>query len=126
MKKSVLIVDDSIYMRMLIKTTLENEGYKIVGEAGDGDSAIEKAIELQPDLITLDNVLPDMFGLDLINTLQEEGVTSRVIVISAVGQDAVKERAKKLGVVEFLVKPFEPETLVKIVKQAFAAATHTM
>lgn len=125
MKKSVLIVDDSIYMRMLIKTTLENEGYKIVGEAGDGDSAIEKAIELQPDLITLDNVLPDMFGLDLINTLQEEGVTSRVIVISAVGQDAVKERAKKLGVVEFLVKPFEPETLVKIVKQAFAAATHT-
>ena len=65
MKKTVLIVDDSVYMRMLIRQALEKVGYQIIAEAANGETAIELAIEHEPDLITLDNVMPDMFGAEV-------------------------------------------------------------
>ena len=72
MPKKVLIVDDSLYMRTVIKDALSNAGFDIVGQAANGEAAIDMAIELQPDLITLDNILPDMLGLDILNVLKEE------------------------------------------------------
>ena len=80
MAKKVLIVDDSIYMRSLIKTALEEQGYEIVGEAANGETAIDLAMELQPDLITLDNILPDMMGFEILKVLKGEGLDSKVII----------------------------------------------
>lgn len=67
-----MIVDDSLYMRSLIKDALSQADFEIVGQAGDGETAIDQAIELEPDLITLDNILPDMLGLDVIKQLKAE------------------------------------------------------
>ena len=63
MSKTVLIVDDSLYMRTLIKNALIDAGFTVIGEAGNGESAIDLALELEPDLITLDNILPDMIAV---------------------------------------------------------------
>ncbi len=86
MTKSVLIVDDSLHMRTLIKDALEGGGYTVVGQAANGEEAIDMAFELQPDFITLDNILPDMIGIDILKVYQEEGLKSKVLMISAVGQ----------------------------------------
>lgn len=114
-KKTVLVVDDSIYMRMMIKTALQKVGYTIVGEAANGETAIELAIEHQPALITLDNVMPDMFGEEVIKILQAEGVKSKVLVVSAVGQQSVIDREMKLGILDFIVKPFSEDQLIHAV-----------
>lgn len=115
MKKTILIVDDSVYMRMLIKTAVEKIGYEVIGEAPNGETAIEMAIEHEPDLITLDNVMPDMFGMEVIKTLKDEGITSEIIVISAVGQKSVIEKEKAMGIAEFIVKPFTEDQLIDII-----------
>ena len=115
MSKTVLIVDDSIYMRMLIKQAVEKIGYTVVAEAANGASAIELALEHEPDLITLDNVMPDMFGAEVLKTFKDEGLTSEVIVISAVGQKTVIEKEKALGIAELIVKPFTEEQLIDVI-----------
>ena len=117
MSKTVLVVDDSIYMRSLIKTAMEGAGYEVVGEAQNGESAIDLACSLQPDLITLDNILPDMMGFEILKVIQEEGVESKVIMISAVGQQTVVNKGKELGAEEYIVKPFTSEALIEVVNK---------
>lgn len=115
MAKKVLIVDDSIYMRSLIKTALEENGFEIVGEAANGETAIDLAMELQPDLITLDNILPDMMGFEILKVLKQEGLESKVVMISAVGQQTVVNKGKELGAEDYIVKPFTSEDLLAVV-----------
>ena len=112
MSKNVLIVDDSLYMRTLIKDALSENGFNVVGEAANGEEAIDLAFELTPDIITLDNILPDMIGTDILKVFKEEGLTSKVIMISAVGQDSVISEGLSLGALDYIVKPFTPEKLV--------------
>lgn len=118
MTKSVLIVDDSLYMRTLIKDALEVGGYSIVGQAANGEEAIDLAFELQPDLITLDNILPDMIGTDILKVYNKEGLKSKVIMISAVGQESVVNEGLRLGAKAYIVKPFTTEQLVDAVNKA--------
>lgn len=118
MSKKVLIVDDSLYMRTLIKDALEAGNYTVVGQAANGEEAIDLAFELQPDIITLDNILPDMIGTDILKVYQEEGLPSKVIMISAVGQASVIQESKSLGVSAYLVKPFTSEQLLQAVNEA--------
>ncbi len=118
MGKSVLIIDDSLYMRTLINTALTEEGYNVVGMAGDGETAIEMALELEPDVITLDNVLPDMLGLDILKVLKDEDIKSTIVMISAVGQQSVVDEGMALGAAAYIVKPFTPDGLVEQVNKA--------
>lgn len=120
MGKSVLIVDDSLYMRTVIKDALEEAGYDIVGQAANGEAAIDLAMDLQPDVITLDNILPDMIGTDILAVYKEEGLTAQVIMISAVGQQSVIEQGMSLGAADYIVKPFTPEQLVAAVEKSLA------
>jgi len=120
MGKSILIVDDSLYMRTVIKDALEEAGYDIVGQAANGEAAIDLAMDLQPDLITLDNILPDMIGTDILAVYKDEGLESKVIMISAVGQQSVIEQGMELGATDYIVKPFTPEQLVEAVGKALA------
>lgn len=117
MAKKVLIVDDSIYMRSLIKNSLEEAGYEVVGEAPNGETAIDLAMELRPDLITLDNILPDMMGFEILKVLKEEGLESKVVMVSAVGQQTVVNKGKELGAEEYIVKPFTSEDLLEVVNR---------
>lgn len=115
-----MIVDDSIYMRSLIKSALTGAGYQVVGEAQNGEQAIDLAIELQPDLITLDNILPDMMGFEILKVLKDEGVTSKVVMVSAVGQQTVVNKGLSLGASEYIVKPFTEDDLVAVVKKVMS------
>lgn len=118
MSKSVLIVDDSLYMRTLIKDALEAGGYSIVGQAANGEDAIDLAFELQPDFITLDNILPDMIGTDILKVYKEEGLRSKIIMISAVGQESVVSEGLRLGAKAYIVKPFSTNQLVDALDKA--------
>jgi two-component system, chemotaxis family, chemotaxis protein CheY len=118
MSKNVLIVDDSLYMRTLIKDALEKGGFKIIGQAANGEEAIDMAFELQPDIITLDNILPDMIGTDILKVYKEEGLKSKVVMISAVGQESVINEGLSLGANAYIVKPFTSEQLLSIVGQS--------
>jgi len=115
MSKKVLIVDDSLYMRTVIKDALVTAGFDVVGQAANGESAIDLALELQPDLITLDNILPDMLGLEILKVLKEEELKSKIVMISAVGQDNVVDEGKGLGADDYIVKPFTNEQLLDVI-----------
>lgn len=104
-------------MRSLVRTTLEEAGFEVVGEAQNGETAIDLALELSPDLITLDNILPDMMGFEVLKVLKEEGLASKIIMISAVGQQTVVNKGKELGASEYIVKPFTPEGLLEVVNR---------
>jgi two-component system chemotaxis response regulator CheY len=118
--KKVLIVDDSMYMRTLISSALTATGrYEIVGQAGTGTLGIEMALEHEPDLITMDNILPDMIGVDIVKELRAEGVTAKIIMVSAVGQDDIIAEGKANGAQDYLVKPFTAEVLVERVDNLF-------
>lgn len=120
MKKTVLIVDDSMYMRTLIKDALVEAGYEVLGEAENGESAIDQAMELNPDLITLDNILPDMIGIDILKVIKgEESLKSKVIMISAVGQESVVQEGLQIGAEDYIVKPFTSEQLITSVGKIF-------
>jgi two-component system chemotaxis response regulator CheY len=115
MGKRALIIDDSAFMRGFIEETLEEAGWEVVGMAEDGNSGIEMALELEPDLITLDNVLPDMLGVDVAKILKiEEGLSSKIIMISALEQKDFNEECRANGVEDYIVKPFEEEDLIAV------------
>jgi two-component system chemotaxis response regulator CheY len=121
MSKTVLIVDDSMYMRTMIKDALVEAGYNVIGEAANGESAIDQAMELNPDLITLDNILPDMIGTDILRVIKgEESLSSKVIMISAVGQESVIQEGLSIGAEDYIVKPFTGEQLVESVNKVFS------
>ncbi len=118
MGKNVLIVDDSLYMRTVIKDAVEEGGYKVVGQASNGEEAIDMAFELQPDIITLDNILPDMIGTDILRVYKDEGLSSKVVMISAVGQETVINEGMSLGALAYIVKPFTSEQLLSVLAKA--------
>lgn len=121
MAKNVLIVDDSNLMRAIIKDALEKAGYQIVGEAATGEAAIDIALEVNPDIITLDNILPDMVGTDILKVYRQEGLTSKVILVSAVGQESVINEGMSLGANAYIMKPFTAEQLIDSIEKSLSA-----
>ena len=121
MPNKVLIVDDSSYTQSIIKKILYSEGgYEIVGVAKDGATALKMADELKPDLITLDNILPDMIGMNMIKSLKAELPNLRVIMVSAIKQESIIDQAMSLGADSYLVKPITEENLLQALKEAHA------
>jgi len=118
MSQTILIVDDSGYSRTLVRRVLEGAGYQVIGEAKDGADALDKIEAHTPTLITLDNILPDMTGLDILRTMKENGLKAKVVMISAVGQRSAIEEAENLGVSRYLIKPFNEEKLLEAVGEA--------
>jgi len=116
----VLIVDDSMYIRNTLRATLSEHGYDIVGEARNGEEAIDLALELNPDIITLDNILPDMTGIDILAMLRKHEHQAYVVMISAIGLESTKADADELGVGHYLTKPIDHEHLIEVLKEANA------
>jgi two-component system chemotaxis response regulator CheY len=118
--KKVLIVDDSLFMRQTIKNALINSGkYTVIGEAATGDQGIEMSLDLQPDLITMDNILPDMLGIDIVKELRKEEVPAKIIMVSAVGQESIIQESKTSGANDYLVKPFTNEVFIERIDKLF-------
>ena len=112
MSVKVLIVDDSLFAIATIRRVLENmPQFEVVGEAVDGRSAYQQAKTLEPDLITLDNILPDTIGTKLIKPLKKLNPEGKILMVSAIQQTAVTQDALALGADGYLVKPFREEEL---------------
>ncbi|WP_276496137.1 response regulator [Pontibacter litorisediminis] len=118
--KRILIVDDSFYMRTMLKNMLTDAGYEIVGEAPNGQTALELAKETKPDLITLDVILPDNTGLEVLKGIRAEQPEQRVIIVSAVGQEVIVNEAMENGAKSYIVKPFSEENVLEVVSKVLA------
>ncbi len=120
MSQTVLIVEDSVFERTLLKKVLEEEGYEVVGIATNGEIAMDMAMEYFPDLITVDNLLPDVLGVELVRNLKEEGLKAKIVMISGVNIEKEIEKAKHAGVDEYVVKPYERDELFSKINKMFA------
>jgi two-component system, chemotaxis family, chemotaxis protein CheY len=118
MKHRILVVDDSFYMRTILKNLLSDAGFNVVAEAPDGKTAISLAKETSPDLITLDLILPDNTGLDVLKTIKKDNPNIRIVVVSAVGQEAIVKEALNQGAEAYIVKPFSEEKVIEIINNA--------
>lgn len=107
MTKRVLVVDDAMIMRMRIKDIAKEAGWEIAGEAVNGEEAVLRYKELRPDLITMDIVMPKMDGVCALRQLKQECPEARVVMVSAVDQKEKLTECIRLGVVDFIVKPFD-------------------
>jgi two-component system chemotaxis response regulator CheY len=114
----VLIVDDSKLIRNIIKDELEKNGHQIVGEAADGRIAVSMFKEHSPDLVTMDITMDEMDGIEAITEIFKLNSKARIIVVSALGQDEIINKAIDMGVMDFIIKPFEAERLITSVKKA--------
>ena len=111
---TVLVVDDDFRVARIHSAFVDRlEGFRTIGVANTGQQAIRLAAGLNPDLILLDLYLPDIFGLDVLNRMRVAGVEGDAIVISAANESGAVERAVKLGVVSYLLKPFTQDDLVQ-------------
>ena len=115
MNKRILIVDDSFYMRTMLKNMLTDAGYDVVGEAANGAQALEMAVATNPDLITLDVILPDNTGLDVLKGIRQQQPDAKVVMCSAVGQETIVNEAIENGALAYIVKPFSEEQVLDIV-----------
>lgn len=118
MATRVLIVDDAAFMRMMVKDILSKNGYEVVGEAENGLKAVEKFQELKPDLTTMDITMPEMDGISAVKAIKKIDPSAKVIMCSAMGQQAMVVEAIQAGARDFIVKPFQPDRVLEAVRKA--------
>ena len=112
--KRVLITDDAVFMRVSLKAMLERNGFEVVGEAENGAIALDKYKILKPDIVTLDITMPIMDGLEALKQIKAFDKNSKVIMISAMGQESIVREAVISGATGFVIKPFNEETIIKV------------
>ncbi len=107
--KRVLIVDDAAFMRVSIRNIVSKNGYEVVGEAENGAVAIEKYAELKPDIVTMDITMPEVNGLEALKEIRKADPKAKVLMVSALGQEAMVRDAVVSGAMGFVVKPFKED-----------------
>jgi len=115
----ILIVDDSKFMRKMLSDILTEEGHRIVGEAENAIEATELYKKLEPDLVTLDIIMPEVDGVDAISALKvmiKVDPRARVVMVSAMGQEEIVEECIQAGAKDFIVKPFQPSDVAGAVR----------
>jgi AmiR/NasT family two-component response regulator len=115
----VLIAEDEALIRLDLKEMLEEEGYEVVAEVGDGQQAVDRAAELRPDLVILDIQMPVLDGLSAAERIAGDRIAP-VIVLTAFSQRDLVERARDAGAMAYLVKPFNKNDLVPAIEVARA------
>ena len=118
MAKNILICDDAAFMRMMIKDILTKNGYNIAGEAENGKMAVEKYAETKPDLVMMDITMPEMDGIQALKKIKESDPNAKVIMCSAMGQQAMVIEAIQRGAKDFIVKPFQADRVLEAIKKA--------
>ena len=118
MAKNILICDDAAFMRMMIKDILTKNGYNIAGEAENGVKAIEKYNELKPDLVLMDITMPEMDGISAVKEIKKFDPQAKIIMCSAMGQQAMVIESIQSGARDFIVKPFQPDRVLEAIRKA--------
>ncbi len=117
MGKNILVVDDAAFMRMMIKDILSKNGYTVAGEAENGMKAVEKYSELKPDLVLMDITMPEKDGIQALKDIKSMDGNAKVIMCSAMGQQAMVIESIQAGAKDFIVKPFQPDRVLEAVKK---------
>jgi two-component system chemotaxis response regulator CheY len=118
MSKRVLVADDAVFMRELLREILTEGGYEVVAEAADGAEAVERFREHSPDVVTLDIVMPKKSGLDALREILSADPGACVVMCSALGQEALVMESLETGARDFIVKPFKPDQVRSVVGRA--------
>ena len=118
----ILIVDDALFMRNMLRDILSRAGHQVVGEASNGVEAIERYQELCPDLVTMDIVMPLKSGIEALQEITARDPGARVVMCSALGQDSLVIEAVQSGAKDFIVKPFKEERVLDVVRRVGALA----
>ena len=121
MTTRVLIVDDAIFMRTMLRNIFVESGFEVIGEAGNGNDAVEKYRALMPDLTTLDIVMPEKNGIEALKAIIAFDPGARVVMCSALGQESLIIEALEAGARDFIVKPFKPAKVVEVAQKVLAA-----
>ncbi len=117
MAKNILICDDAAFMRMMIKDILSKNGYNVAGEAENGLKAVEKYKEVSPDLVLMDITMPEMDGIQALKEIKKADAGAKVIMCSAMGQQAMVIESIQAGAKDFIVKPFQADRVLEAVKK---------
>ncbi|MEW5762022.1 MAG: response regulator [Bacillota bacterium] len=120
MAKRILIVDDAAFMRMMIKNIVTKNGYEVVGEAENGAAAVKLYQETKPDLVTMDITMPEMDGVQAVRAIRALDPGANIIMISAMGQQAMVMEAIQAGARDFIVKPFQQERILQAIERVLA------
>ena len=113
----VLIVDDALFMRNMLKEIFCKAGYEVVGEAGDGLEAVEQYRQLRPDLVTMDIVMPRKSGIEALQDIRKEHPDACIVMCSAMGQESLILEAVQAGARDFIVKPFKEDKVLEVVRR---------
>ncbi len=117
MAQKILVVDDAAFMRMMIKDILTKNGYEVVGEAENGVIAVSKYKELTPDLVLMDITMPEMDGIEAVKAIKAHDGNAKVVMCSAMGQQAMVIEAIQSGAKDFIVKPFQADRILEAIKK---------
>lgn len=113
----ILIADDAAFMRMMVKDSLSKNGYTDIVEAADGEIACNLYNSEKPDLVILDITMPNKTGIEALRDIKAADPSAKIIMCSAMGQEAMVVEAIKLGALDFIVKPFKPERIIQAVSK---------
>jgi len=120
MAKGILVVDDASFMRMMIKDILTKNGFEVAGEAENGAKAVEKFKELEPELVIMDITMPEMDGIQAVKEIKGIDSNAKIVMCSAMGQQAMVIEAIQAGAKDFIVKPFQADRVIEAVKKALS------
>ena len=113
----VLIADDASFMRQMIRDIIEPEGFEVVAEAGDGMDAVEMFEEHRPDIVTMDIVMPKKSGIEAVKNIIALDPSAKIVMCSALGQEALVMEALQAGARDYVVKPFKPEAVLETLRK---------
>ena len=118
---NILIVDDAAFMRMMIKDILEKNGFNIIGEASNGLEAVELYKKEKPDIVTMDITMPKVDGIEAVKLIKEYDNEAKIIMCSAMGQQAMVMDAIRAGAKDFIVKPFQADRVIEAINKVVLA-----
>ena len=126
MSRKLLIADDALIIRKIIKDLAISAGWEVIGEAGNGQEAIDRYRELRPDAVTLDMVMPEYDGLHALRGIMELDPQAKVLIVSALEQRDVLKNAIKAGAADFIAKPFDKQSLQATLEQLVPLSSQTV
>jgi two-component system, chemotaxis family, chemotaxis protein CheY len=115
----LLVADDAPFIREIVRSVAERKGFVLIGEAIDGEDAVDQALRLRPDVILMDIIMPKKSGIEATAQIMSQLPETKIIAFSTADQEVMVMRALEAGCCSYLTKPFKSEELVEAIQSAF-------